>query len=178
MMTTKAPSVAFASQVAEYFLVPFRRTLGYADLLVKDIPAEKFARTPVPTLNHPAFNMGHLSLYPNRIFLMIGRPELVVERDGYSDLFKAGVACVEQDGRYPHKDEILEYFRERYAAVEAVLANTPDEVFQRENPLEGRMREIFPIVGVGVNFMLNNHMMSHLGQISAWRRVMGMGSVM
>jgi hypothetical protein len=177
-MTVTATDATTTGTIAEYLLVPFRRTLVYADLLVNDIPADKFAYMPVPTLNHPAFNMGHLSLYPNRIFVMIGQPELVVEKPGYSDLFRAGVACVADKGQYPRKDDILEYFRERYAVLNDVIAQTPDEVFARENPLEGRMREIFPKVGIGVNFMLNNHLMSHLGQISAWRRVIGLGSVM
>lgn len=177
-MTLTATTPTTSCTIAEYLLVPFRRTLVYADLLVKDIPPDKFAYMPLPNLNHPAFNMGHLSLYPNRIFVMIGQPELVVEQPGYSDRFRAGVACVADDGRYPHKDEILEYFLERYTTLGDVLAQTPDEVFSRENPLEGRMREIFPKVGIGVNFMLNNHLMSHLGQISAWRRVIGLGSVM
>jgi hypothetical protein len=178
MTATAIRPPAVHPTTAEYFLAPFRRSLAYADLLVKDIPADKFAHMPVPNFNHPAFNMGHLSLYPNRMFLMIGQPELIVEKPGYSDLFKAGTPCVEQDGRYPHKDEILKYFRERYAALDSAISQTPDDVWQRENPLEGRMREVFPLVGIAVNFMLNNHLMSHLGQISAWRRLIGMGPVM
>lgn len=171
-------ATAVRPTTADYFLAPFRRNLGYADLLVRDIPADVFAHKPAPTLNHPAFNIGHLSLYPNRIFTMLSRSDLVVEKPGFSDLFKAGSPCVEQDGRYPHKDEILAYFRERHAAVAEYISQVGEDVWQRENPIEGRLRELFPLVGMGVNFMLNNHMMSHLGQVSAWRRVMGLPSVM
>jgi len=44
------------------------------------------------------------------------------------------------------------------------------------NPMGGRMSEMFPTMGSAVMFMCGSHMQMHLGQISAWRRVMGMGS--
>jgi hypothetical protein len=44
--------------------------------------------------------------------------------------------------------------------------------------MEGRIKEIFPFVGLAINFMLNNHNMMHVGQVSAWRRAMGLPSVM
>ena len=171
-------ATAAPPRTADYIVVPLRRAIGFGELLTKDIPPSQFAHMPHPTMNHPAFCIGHLSLYPNRIFKVIGQPELIVEKSGYPELFQAGTKCVEQDGRYPAKDEIVAYYLERYNAVSAVVATLPDEVFQRENPLEGRLREIFPLVGIAVNFLLNNHHMMHLGQVSAWRRAVGLPSVM
>lgn len=163
---------------ATYIVACLRRTLGFADLLVKDIPADKFGHKPHPTMNHPAFIMGHLSLYPNRIFRMIGQPQHIIdEKPGWVELFQAGSPCVEQDGRYPAKDEIVAHYATGYNAAAAVVAQLPDEVFQRENPMEGRLKEVFPLVGMAANFLLNNHNMMHLGQISAWRRAMGLPSV-
>jgi len=163
---------------AGYILDGLRRTLGYADLLVKDIPADRFAFMPHPTMNHPAFCIGHLSLYPNRVFQILDRPELIVEKAGYPELFQAGVACRCEEGLYPHKDEIVARYRERYAKVMEVLPSVPDEAFARQNPLEGRMRELFPFVGSAVNFLLNNHNMMHLGQVSSWRRTVGLPAAM
>jgi len=176
--TATASGVATAPRTADYFLPCLRRAIGYAELLVKDIPADKFAHMPHPKMNHPAFCIGHLSLYPNRLLPMIGYPNLVVDKPAFPPLFQAGVECVEQDGRYPHKDEIVGYYLERYSAIANVLPDVPDEVFQRANPIEGRLKDLFPFVGTVVNFMLNSHNMSHLGQLSAWRRAMGLGSVM
>jgi hypothetical protein len=42
--------------------------------------------------------------------------------------------------------------------------------------MEGRMKELFPTVGAAVNFLVVGHTQSHLGQISVWRRLMGLGS--
>jgi hypothetical protein len=42
------------------------------------------------------------------------------------------------------------------------------------DPLE-RFRATFPSAGAVAMFLLNNHQMMHLGQVSAWRRCMGLG---
>jgi len=59
-----------------------------------------------------------------------------------------------------------------------VLSEVPDEVFAEPNPLEGRIAEFLPTIGIMVNFMANSHHMMHLGQLSAWRRAIGLGPVM
>ena len=172
------PGTLNATRTADFFILPYRRAFAYGELLVKDIPAETFAHMPCAGLNHPAFNFGHLSLYPNRLFRVLGKPEFILDKAGFPELFQAGVSCVEQDGRYPSKDVIVDYWRERYTTVADVMAQMPNESFDGENPLEGRLRELFPTVGAAVNFLLNDHLMVHLGQVSAWRRIMGLGSVM
>ena len=106
---------------------------------------------------------------------MIGRKDLVREKPGYAELFQAGVECVEQDGRYPAQDELVTYYFDRYRTISELLPNISDETLQLPNPIEGRMRELFPTIGAAMNFLLNNHNMVHLGQISAWRRAAGLG---
>ncbi len=164
-----------ANVTAEILSAPLRLTLSYAERLLKDIPAGRFAHMPHPMMNHPAFCIGHLSLYPNQVLRMLGEDELLVEKDGWDALFKAGVACVEQDGRYPEKNEIAAHYFERYQTVLAALGDIDESVFARENPAEGRMKTFFLTIGSAANFYLNNHHMSHLGQISAWRRAVGLG---
>lgn len=171
-------TTATGCMAADLIAAGSRSTLGYAELLVKDIPAEKFAFMPMPNVNHPAFAIGHLSIYGDNILKLIGRTELVRERPEFVALFKAGVACVADDGRYPGKDEIVDYFLERYRAAAEALKWVSEDVLNAENPAEGRWKLMFPKVGGAVNFLLNNHAMMHLGQVSAWRRVMGMPGVM
>ena len=154
------------------------RGIGYAELLAKDIPADKFAHMPMPNFNHPAFCFGHLSLYPNRILNLLGKPELVKEKPGWDELFKAGVPCVEGTGQYPAKQEIVDHFVERYRAAARVVGETSDTALSLPNPIEGRMREVFPLVGNAVLFMMTSHAMMHLGQVSMWRRTIGLPGVM
>ena len=53
-----------------------------------------------------------------------------------------------------------------------------DETFLKPNPNEGRMKELFPTIGAAVTFYLGGHVQMHLGQISAWRRAMGLTAAM
>jgi hypothetical protein len=170
------PALETAPTTASFFGHCLNMTLGYAERLLKDIPADKFAFVPHDGMNHPAFCIGHLSLYPNRLFNLLGRTELVVDRPGYAELFQAGAPCLDDANRYPKKDDLVSYYFERYRAFAKLLPSITDETLQKENPLEGRMKELFPTIGAAMCFLLNNHQMVHLGQISAWRRAAGLGA--
>ncbi|HMN96223.1 MAG TPA: DinB family protein [Phycisphaerales bacterium] len=157
---------------------PGRQALSYAELLVKEIDPAKFAHMPVAGLNHPAFTIGHLAMYPDRALGILGRQDLARPKAGWDALFLAGCPCVEQDGRYPPKEEIVAHFVERTGAVLAVASEATEAQLAAPNPLEGRMRELFPTVGAVLAFVLIGHPMMHLGQVSAWRRVIGMPPAM
>ncbi|UCD74545.1 MAG: DinB family protein [Phycisphaerales bacterium] len=166
------------ASVGAYIADCLQVCLGYGRMLVEDIPADKFFRLPQANMNHPAFLLGHITLSADQALAAIGRPELGTTPEGYRDLFGIGSECVDEAGRYPPKDEIVAYYGQRHEQAIDALHRTPEEVFQGENPAEGQLREMFPTVGAVVNFGLNCHHMAHLGQISAWRRVMGLGPVL
>jgi len=44
------------------------------------------------------------------------------------------------------------------------------------NPLGGRMTDLFPTLGSLQSFYCGGHIMMHLGQVSAWRRMMDLGA--
>ncbi|MEM7228961.1 MAG: DinB family protein [Planctomycetota bacterium] len=160
-------------------IVPAARLMqGYAKMLVDDIPADRFHEMPHPTMNHPAFCLGHLAIYPNRVLEMIGKPELVDDKDGFDELFAAGVECAPNTGQYPDKDTVVDFFMDRHEVLINALSDLDESVFQQENPREGRFREMCPTVGAAINFLLTAHVGTHLGQISAWRRAVGMPSAM
>lgn len=159
-----------------------KRTLAYAERLIKGIEPHMFARKPTWGLggreidcNHAAFVLGHLSLYPPRIIAMLGgKPRVGVPAE-YQDLFKAGVPCRDDaDGSvYPPMNALCElYFSGMREAIDAV-AQAKDADLAKPMP-EERMREFLPTVGHGCLFLLNNHPMVHLGQLSTWRRAMGL----
>lgn len=162
---------------------------GYAKILVAGIDASIFARKPrfetrsgerVIETNHPAFVFGHLSLYPARLFTVLGAdPKNVEAPQAWSDLFKAGTACRDDaDGRiYPPMEAITAQFFRGYESCTEVVRGVADEVLARENP-NAQARDRFPTIGALVNFYLGGHVMVHLGQVSAWRRCMGLPSAM
>ena len=157
-----------------------RMARWYAERVLTDIRAETFARKPdgVNT-NHPAWVIGHLALYPNHVLEMIGRGDLAAVREGYEELFGAASECRDDpDGViYPPMEELTTAFFEGADRALGAVAETDDATLSAENPSE-RMREMAPTVGAMVNFLLTGHAMMHLGQLSAWRRVVGLGPCM
>ncbi len=169
--------------LAETIVHGARRTLGYAERMLKDVRPEQFARkaapggTPVDS-NHPAFVYGHLALYPARIIALTGGdPASVAVSPAWEPLFKNGAACLDDPAGtiYPLMTEIAASFMSGYEAAIAAVRRTGDDRFALAMPDE-RMREFLPTAGAGCLFLLNNHVMVHLGQISAWRRMMGLGA--
>lgn len=169
-------TVKTTNRAAETIVPAVRLTIGLAQSMVADIPPDKFARKPegVDT-NHPAWALGHLSIYPDTVLEFIGRSDLADPDDRFGELFKAGSECCDDAAGsiYPGKDEIVARFTERMNTVadalevvdEAALAKANDAVFPDK----------LPTVGAAANFLLGHHVMLHLGQISAWRRSMGLG---
>jgi hypothetical protein len=156
-------------------------SLGYAERLLKDVPADRFGRFATPGgvevgSNHPAFLYGHLSLYAPKVLLQIGHPAPTVPA-GFELAFSKDAVCRDDaDGDlYPSMEEIVTFFREGYRMVTGALRSTPNDVLDQPNPAEGRMRELFPTIGSVQAFYCGGHMMMHMGQMSAWRRMEGMG---
>ena len=158
-------------------------SLGYAERLMAGIDAGNAARFASPggqtvESNHPAFIFGHLSLYPPRILGQLGRDDLVTSVPaGFQDVFSKDAKCVDDpDGSiYPPIDVVARHFRDGYANAVTALREVADDVLQQPNPAEGRMAELFPTMGSMHAFYVGGHMMMHLGQLSAWRRMQGLG---
>jgi hypothetical protein len=153
-----------------------------AERILAGVTAENYGRFARPGgvvvhSNHPAFIVGHLALYPQRILQQLGQPVgSAAVPAGYEMLFKFGVECQDDiEGTiYPPFEELKTRFFEGYRAAIAAVEAAPDEAFDVPNPAEGRLRELFPKLGAAINFYLVGHVQVHLGQLSAWRRAMGM----
>lgn len=156
--------------------------VGYAERLLKDVTADNFARlaspggTPIDS-NHPAFVLGHLALYAPRILRDLGAEAAAIP-EGFEAVFSKDAKCVDDPEAmiYPAMDSVRTVFIEGYRAASAALRAAADETFQRPNPNPGRLAELFPSLGSMHAFYCGGHMMMHLGQLSAWRRMAGLGA--
>ena len=158
-------------------------SVGYADRLSAGLTPENFARFAAPggdiiESNHPAFTYGHLSLYAPRIIGQLGRDDLAVAvPDKFETVFSKDARCADDpDGSaYPSMDAVLQLFKSGYANASTALREADDATLQQENPTPGRMTELFPTLGSMHGFYVGGHMMMHLGQLSAWRRMQSLG---
>ena len=155
-------------------------SLGYAKRLLTDVTPEQFARFASPgdqqvVSNHAAFIYGHLSLYGPKIPAQLGLEAPAVPAK-FEEVFSHETTCVDDpDGSiYPAMDEVTELFFTSYEAAGKAILATTDETWQQPNPGSGRIVELFPTLGSMQNFYVGGHMMMHMGQLSAWRRMLGL----
>ncbi|QOJ01645.1 MAG: DinB family protein [Phycisphaeraceae bacterium] len=166
------------------------RTLGYADKVLAGINPADFARKPrlhdaqgrpvTIDCNHPAWVVGHLSIYPARVAGLLGLdPSGVAAPPAWTDLFKATSECKDdpEGAIYPAAGELTRACFHGYRTLHAMARAVPDETLLAQPPDE-RTRSFFTTIGAATFFLLNNHIAMHLGQLSTWRRCMGLGPAM
>lgn len=157
----------------------------YAERLLNGVTQENYARlgsgaAGAVASNHAAFVLGHLCLYPPKIMQQLGQPAgETAAPTAWEELFKAGCECRhDPDGEvYPSLEQLRQRFFAGHGAALVALAEADDAALLAPNPNEGRSRELFPTVGAMFAFYVGGHVMTHLGQLSAWRRMMGLAAV-
>ena len=151
---------------------PTRFMTRLAGMLVNDIDASQFADRLGTTINHPAFVLGHCAYYAGTYMRLIGGEIELSENEKI--LYEMGVECQDDASLYPAKDDAIATFNDRINTVADFIESCDESVLARSS--EGAwFADHFPTMGGGAVFMLIGHITYHLGQISAWRRVAGMG---
>lgn len=161
-------------------------SVRYGEAMMKDVTPEMAGRKPslggkTIDCNHPAWVYGHLAIYAQRMCELVGLEVGPAARPaGWEDLFKNGTPCNDDPAGtiYPPIERLQSHYLSAYRHVLSGLPEVSDETLNAPNPAGGRMTELFPTVGAMMMFLLVGHPMSHLGQVSTWRRAMGLGSAM
>ena len=156
--------------------------IRYGKRLLVGIPDDRFARLAAPggkpiQSNHPAFVIGHLCLYPVRVFDLLGQDSAPAKPPGnYPAMFSKDAVCMDDPTgvHYPRQHELTENFAQFYGAAMDLLRRTDDQRLLAENPIDNPMKLICPTLGALLAFYVTGHVMSHLGQLSAWRRMEGL----
>lgn len=158
------------------------RGVSYGEVLLEGVEADRFARFASPggepvVSNHAAFVYGHLSLYAPKIIGDLGGSAPAVP-EGFEAVFSREATCQDDvDGTiYPAMEEVTRYFFESYRQASEVLRATDNAPFEQANPVGGKFTEMFPTIGSAHAFYGSGHIMLHLGQMSAWRRMSGLGA--
>lgn len=147
---------------------------GYARQLVADVPDEQLADQPVPGVNHPAWVLGHLTATADFALGLLGAKP--VAPDGWAAAYAPGTVPGPVRDLYPSKGELLNAFEAAHGALAAAAAALDPAALARPNPVDG-MRARFPTLGDLLTYVLTAHEAVHLGQLSTWRRAMGLAAV-
>ncbi len=159
-------------------------SLNYSRRMLVGVTDDQFARFARPggqivQSNHGAFVYGHLSLYSSRIIEQLDADaSFLTPTAQFQTAFSKDAQCVDDPTGeiYPAMDDITEAFFKGYEAALAIVREAPDSALQKPNPTGGRMTELFPTIGSMQAFYVGGHIMLHIGQVSAWRRMLGLGA--
>jgi len=159
----------------EYVLPTYNLNLMYAQKLVADIPDDRMCAQPVDgqLMNHPAFLLGHLAWAGDSAAALLGA--VGGHAGDWRELFGMGSKPLADRSKYPPKAELIKALEESHARVAAAVTSASPEALTQ--PAPERMRARFATVGQMVAGLMTAHEATHLGQLSAWRRALGMPSV-
>lgn len=163
------------SPLASAVLISWSRNGAYGLRLVGDLQPEQFAAQPVAgvRMNHPAWILCHLNLYaPIAVALLTGRSF----DDPAEHRYGAKSEVSDDPAEYPPGPILVREWEQLHDEGAKALEHATDEVLAAANPLE-RWRAMHPTVGDMVTTLMVKHESMHLGQLSAWRRAMGMARV-
>lgn len=156
-------------------LITWKRNRDYALRLVGDLSPAQWHAQPAPgrLVNHPAWIVSHLNVYaPICAAMLRGEPFT----DPIDHRYGQKSAVSPNPAEYAPGDELVSIFQMMHDNAQRALEAASDEVFAATNPLE-RWRVQHPRIGEMLVTLMVKHESFHLGQLSAWRRAMGLPSV-
>jgi hypothetical protein len=145
--------------------------VGYCRMLVKDIADERLAEQPLPGVNHPAWILGHLAYSADGAISRLGGQKLLSAE--WVSLFGPGSKVTSLRSDYPAMDELVRAVEQGFEKARQLAQTATPEQLAMPNP-NAVMKAALPTVRDGVAFLLTGHLGVHLGQFSAWRRMIGL----
>lgn len=149
--------------------------LGLFRLLLDGVPDDKKTHQPAGINNHPVWQVGHLATSANSAGKLLGLDPLVSE--AYPGLYGIGSEPVDDPSKYASREELMSLCERNYAEVYTAFESASDDVLAADLPTD-RLKERFGTTGNFVTFLLTAHIGFHAGQLSSWRRAIGLGSVL
>ena len=146
--------------------------MGYADSLTNDLSAEQFLLQPMDGVNNPAWVIGHLANTADNLIGMIGGEKIL---DGsWKVKFGGGSSVSSNPEDYPSKEELLNALRRTNAKLRELSLTATSEILNAENPVARLKSAGMTTLGDLLGFVLTGHVGTHLGQLSAFRRMVGL----
>ncbi len=144
--------------------------LHYCQRLAADITEEQMTEQPLAGVNHPAWILGHLAYSADIAVGLLGGEKIVPA--GWVELFKPGSTLRASRSDYAAKADLLQAVEDYFRRARSLAASASVEQLS-EPSSHPRMKEALPTIQDGIAFLLTGHLGVHLGQLSAWRRMVG-----
>jgi hypothetical protein len=151
--------------------------LGLCKMQTSDVDDAKLADLPAPGVNHPAWILTHLAICTDYAARLLGETTRC-PKEWHQRCGPGSSVSAERDF-YASKRELLATLAAGHECVSAAVGRATEEVLLKPHGVElAFVKNTFPTVGDLVGHLMTTHTGFHLGQLSMWRRMMGMQGVL
>jgi hypothetical protein len=149
----------------------FAYCLDFLHEQVADVAESDMTAQPNGIVNHPAWILGHLAYASQLLGGVVGlRAWLPAD---WPERFGTGSVPVADAGRYESKADLLAILRDAQARMTEAVERADDAYLDRVFPVES-YRDVFPTIRHSLTQVLVGHASFHVGQLSVWRKAMGL----
>lgn len=141
---------------------------------VADVADADMIAQPDGIMNHPAWVIGHLTFSCQALGGEIGLKPWLAET--WAKGFGMGSTPLPDVSAYQSKAESLEILRDAESRITVAIQNLAPNQLDQPLPDE-RYAAILPTVRHAITQLLVAHSANHVGQLTIWRRLMGMTQI-
>lgn len=149
----------------------FAYCLDYLREQVDDVDEADMVAQPNGIMNHPAWVVGHITHACQMLGGVIGLPEWLP--NDWAARYGTGSVPVADAGLYETKSAALAMLGDAQSRVTRAVEKLDDARLDEPFPDESYL-DVFPTVRHALTQVLVGHTANHVGQLSVWRRAMGL----
>jgi hypothetical protein len=149
----------------------FAYALDYLREQVADVADNDMVAQPSGIANHPAWVIGHLTFTCQMLGGAIGVSEWLPS--DFAKRYGTGSVPVADVNVYEPKDRALAMLRDAQNRIVTAVNQLRDEQLDQPFPDES-LRDVFPTIRHALVQILVGHTSMHVGQLTVWRRAMGL----
>lgn len=154
---------------------PWDNAMRYALALLDDLNDAQMLLRPGGNMNHPAWILGHLSLYHPVIPALLRGEPFADPADDALFGFRKSKPDANPEVYGSKASQIQRFVSGHETVAQALLEATVDQL--QRPPGLSRWSECYPTVEFMLPDLLLHHESLHIGQLSIWRRAAGLPSV-
>jgi hypothetical protein len=152
----------------------FAYALDYLREQVEDVAPAGMVAQPHGIANHPSWVVGHLAHSCEMLGGVVGLAPWLPQ--GWAARFGTGSVPVADASAYEPKAQALAILSDAQSRVTRAVGRLHDAFLDQPFPNPSH-REVFPTVRHALTQVLVGHTAMHVGQLTVWRRAMGLPHV-
>ena len=149
----------------------FSYCLDYLREQVADVKETDMVAQPNGIMNHPAWVIGHLTHACQMLGGVVGIPKWLPA--DWSSRFGIGSVPIADVSRYETKTAALSILRDAESRMVETVQRLDDSSLDQPFPDQVYLA-VFPTIRHALTQVLVGHTANHVGQVSLWRRAMGL----